>query len=83
MQAKLKDSERVLLKDHLRDPATTRTNTVDNVSWQGSLTKASLEALTFIHDVVFLKQYDNILRQGIKPHSHPEILNEMETILEA
>ena len=83
VQAKLEDSDRVLLKDHLRDPATTRTNTVDNVSWQGSLTKASLEALTFIHDVVFLKQYDNILRQGIKPHSHPEILNEMETILEA
>ena len=83
VQAKLKDSDRVLLKEHLRDPASTRTNTVDNVSWQGSLTKASLEALTFIHDVVFLKQHDNILRQGMKPNSHPEILNEMETIVEA
>lgn len=83
VQAKLKDSDRVLLKEHLRDPASARTNTVDNVSWQGSLTKASLEALTFIHDVVFLKQHDNILRQGMKPNSHPEILNEMETIVEA
>jgi len=56
---------------------------VENVGWQGSLTKASQEALTFIHDVVFLKQHDNILKQGMKPNSHPEILNEMETIVEA
>ena len=83
VQAKLKDADRVLLKEHLRDPVETRSNTVDNIGWQGSLTKSSLEALTFIQDVVCLKQYDNILRQGAKPNSHPEILNEMETIQEA
>ena len=83
VQAKLKTTNRILLKKHLKDPPATRTNTVENVGWQGSLTKASQEALTFIHDVVFLKQHDNILKQGIKPNSHPEILNEMETIVEA
>lgn len=83
VQAKLKDADRVLLKEHLRDPVATRSNTVDNIGWQGPLTKSSLEALTFIQDVVYLKQYDNILKQGMKPNSHPEILNEMETIQEA
>ena len=83
VQAKLKDADRILLKEHLRDPVATRANTMENVSWQGSLTKASQEALTFIHDVVFLKQHDNILKQGMKPNSHPEILNEMDTIVEA
>ena len=68
VQAKLKDADRILLKKYLKDPPATRTNTVENVGCQGSLTKASQEALTFIHDVVFLKQHDNILKQGMKPN---------------
>ena len=83
VQAKIKDDDRVVLKERLSDPAATRSNTQDNVGWQGSLAKSSLEALTFVHELVFLKKYDNVLRQAIKPNSHPEILAEMDTVQEA
>lgn len=83
VQAKLKDEDRTLLKERMRDPPSARANTQDNVSWQGALAKSSLEALTFLHELVFLKKYDNVMKQAMKPNSHPEILNEMETIQEA
>ena len=83
VQGKLKDSDRLLLKERLRDPAEARKNTVDNLGWQSALCKSSLEALDFVYDVVYLKQYDNVIRQAIKPNSHPEILQESEIIQEA
>ena len=83
VQAKMKDEDRVVSKHRLSDPASTRSNTQDNVGWQGSLAKSSLEALTFVHELVFLKKYDNVLRPAIKPNSHPEILAEMDTVQEA
>ena len=83
VQAKLKDEDRTLLKERMRDPTSARANTQDNVSWQGALAKSSLAALTFLHELVFLKKYDNVMKQAMKPNSHPEILNEMETIQEA
>ncbi|CAK9048313.1 Uncharacterized protein SCF082_LOCUS26923 [Durusdinium trenchii] len=82
VQAKLADKDRALLKEHLSDPKAARENTVDHVSWQAGLSKASLEALTYIQDVVFLKTYDNLIKQAMKPNSHPEILNEIETVQE-
>ena len=83
VQAKLKDEDRTLLKERMCDPPSARGNTQDNVGWQGALTKSSLEALTFIHELVFLKKYDNVMKQAMKPNSHPEILTEMETIQES
>lgn len=82
VQAKLKDQDRALLKEHMSDPKTARENTVDKVSWQSSLSKSSLEALTYVQDVVFLKTYDNLIKQAMKPNSHPEILTELETVQE-
>lgn len=83
VQGKLKDSDRLLLKERMSDPAAARKFTVDDLSWQSALTKSSLEALEFLYDVVFLKQYDNVIRQAMKPNSHPEILLESEAIQEA
>jgi len=83
VQGKLKDSDRMLLKERLCDPPTARRNTVENLSWQSALAKSSLEALEFVHDVVYLKQFDNVIRQAMKPNSHPEILQESEHIQEA
>eukprot|EP00438_Fugacium_kawagutii_P027535 Skav207801 [mRNA] locus=scaffold710:615679:618168:+ [translate_table: standard] len=82
VQAKLKDTDRALLKEHLCDPNAARENTVDSVSWQAALSKSSLEAVTFVQDVVFLKAYDNVIKQAMKPNSHPEILTEIETVQE-
>ena len=83
VQAKLKDADRVLLKEHLRDPNSARENTVVSVSWQAALSKSCLEALTYVQDVVFLKTYDNLIEQAMKPNSHPEILSEIETLQDA
>ena len=82
VQAKLKDQDRVLLKEKLCYPKSARENTVANVSWQAALSKSSLEALTYVQDVVFLKTYDNLLKQAMKPNSHPEILCEIDTVQE-
>ena len=54
-----------------------------SVSWQAALSKSCLEALTYVQDVVFLKTYDNLIKQAMKPNSHPEILSEIETLQEA
>ena len=82
VQGKLRDSDRVLLKQHLCDPPATRRNTSDDVAWQSALAKSALEACEFIQDLVYLRTYDNVLRQAIKPNSHPEILQESESIQE-
>ena len=82
VQSKLRDGDRVLLKDRLCDPSATRAKTVENVSWQSALAKSGLEAMEFVHELVYLKTCDNVLRQAIKPNSHPELLQECESIQE-
>ena len=82
VQAKLKDKDRVLLKERLQDPKSARENTVESVGWQAALSKSSLEALSYVQEVVFMKTYDNLIKQAMKPNSHPEILSEVETLQE-
>jgi hypothetical protein len=83
VQGKLRDADRLVLKDRLCDPVQARLHTMENLSWQAGLCKSSLEALEFVYDVVYLKQFDNVIRQAMKPNSHPEILLESEPVLEA
>ncbi len=83
VQAKIRESDRTMIKSKMGDPWEQRTNTETNLGWQGTLTKSSLELVTFLQELLYGKVFDAVLRQAIKPSSHPEILQELESVQDA
>ena len=49
----------------------------------GDRVLSSLELVTFLQELLYNKVFDAILRQAIKPSSHPEILQELESVQDA
>lgn len=83
VQAKIREADRVMIKSKMSDPWEQRSNTESNLGWQGTLTKSSLELVTFLQELLYNKVFDAVLRQAIKPSSHPEILQELESVQDA